>query len=1166
MATTDRCPDCGAERRAGLCLRCLIRLGLDGSSLGPGGASDFAPPSLQAITAAIGPLPQVLLRDTETVTGPGPVVQPSSAEMPAPADRSTHLQLLGEIARGGMGAVFKGRDPDLGRDLAVKVLLESHKDKPELVRRFVEEAQIAGQLQHPGVVPVYELGAFADRRPYFAMKLVKGHTLASMLAERDGSAADLPGILSIFEAVCQTVAYAHARGVIHRDLKPSNVMVGSFGEVQVMDWGLAKVLPAGGVADEGRPSPAPQDTVIATARSGSDADQSVAGSIMGTLTYMAPEQARGEVCTVDERADVFALGSVLCEVLTGRPAFTGRDQGEVQAKSARGDVADALARLGACGADAGLVALARDCLAPERDDRPRDAGAVAARVTAHLAGVQERLRAAELARVEAQARAEEESKRRVLADRLSLEERRKRRVSLALAASVLLTAALAGGGWVWVERGRAARRAAIDTALAEARRLHVQARQAPPEDRARWAEAVAVVQRAEGLLAGADEPAWARRVDELKGQIEADRQAAEAERKLLADLEAVRGNRAENYDAKQADREYAEAFRAFGLDLDATDPKQAAAKLAGRPSTAEVAAAIDEWCRVRRIDLNVPSWQHLAEVARAADPDPWRNALRDQYGRPVAESLESVKARAADAAALARQPAANLVLLADMLLRAGDRDGSAAVLRAAWRRFPGDFWVNNGLGHSSWAGDIGGRFERPDEAIRYFTAAVAARPGSFMAFNSLGIALHNKGDQDGAIAAYREALRLKPDLAPAHNNLGVVLQTKGDRDGAVAAYREAIRLKPDFALFHYNLGNILRSLEKLDEAIDEYSTAVRLRPDYSAAQNNLVSILKTRGQLDPAIAAYREVVRRKPDDATALTNLAKALLDNRQPEEAITVCREAIRRKPDFAEAYSYLGAALNRVGRRTEAIAAWREAVRLNPKAGWTWYWLGPTQLVAGDFAGAADALRHAIDLLGPAVPADAAKFLARAELYTRLEGRLPAVAKGEDKPKDPAEAIHFARMCYDRMRYAASARLFAAAYAADPKLADDEDAGRFYAARAAALGGCGPGKDDPPPDEAARAGLRKQALAWLRERLAQGQAVLGPDGADPQKPDAARAAVVRKVRQEIESCKTHRDLTGVRDPDALAKLPEAEQAEWRAFWADADALLRKVGGAPAR
>src|SRR5262249_29249169 len=155
-----------------------------------------------------------------------------------------------------------------GRDLAVKVLLEELRDKPDLVRRFVEEAQITGQLQHPGIAPVYELGALADRRPYFTMKLVKGRTLADLLRDREGPDLGVPRLLGIFDQVAHTVAYAHARGVIHRDLKPSNVMVGSFGEVQVMDWGLAKVLPRGGVVDDATAGKRTEETVIATARSG----------------------------------------------------------------------------------------------------------------------------------------------------------------------------------------------------------------------------------------------------------------------------------------------------------------------------------------------------------------------------------------------------------------------------------------------------------------------------------------------------------------------------------------------------------------------------------------------------------------------------------------------------------------------------------------------------------------------------------------------------------------------------------------------------------------------------------------------------------------------------------------------------------------------------------
>ena len=198
------------------------------------------------------------------------MVKPGSDAMPSKEETGDRYQLSGEIARGGMGAVLRGRDVDLGRDLAVKVLLEKYANRPDVARRFIEEAQIGGQLQHPGVVPVYDIGRFGDR-PFFTMKLVKGQTLSAILGERTDPAADRPRLLGIALQVAQAIAYAHAKGVIHRDLKPANIMVGAFGEVQVMDWGLAKVLAEGGVADEEKASRAhqtPEDvTMIRTARS-----------------------------------------------------------------------------------------------------------------------------------------------------------------------------------------------------------------------------------------------------------------------------------------------------------------------------------------------------------------------------------------------------------------------------------------------------------------------------------------------------------------------------------------------------------------------------------------------------------------------------------------------------------------------------------------------------------------------------------------------------------------------------------------------------------------------------------------------------------------------------------------------------------------------------------
>ena len=446
---------------------------------------------LATLDDAVGPVPRVLLRDG--ACGEERPIRPHSDEMAHLARDAGRYHLLGEIARGGMGVVLKGRDEDLGRDLAVKVLLEKHRGNPELVRRFVEEAQIGGQLQHPGIVPVYELGQLPDERLFIAMKLLRGRTLAALLEARKDPAEDRPRFLQIFEHVCQTMAYAHSCGVIHRDLKPSNVMVGNFGEVQVMDWGLAKVLDEGGVADEARALRSRTEAgAIRTLRTGSEAGESRAGSVLGTPAYMAPEQARGALGTVDERADVFGLGSILCEILTGQPVYTDASGIELPELAERGDVADALSRLDACGADSELVALARRCVAAAPKDRPRDAGAIVTALSAYQAGVQERLKIAEVAQARAEARAIEERKRRVLA--------------IGLAVSVLLIAALVGGGWSWVARDRAARAEETNRVVNEA--LHAAAlklgqARSDPGDPTVWVEAFEAASRARALL-----PRW----------------------------------------------------------------------------------------------------------------------------------------------------------------------------------------------------------------------------------------------------------------------------------------------------------------------------------------------------------------------------------------------------------------------------------------------------------------------------------------------------------------------------------------------------------------------------------------------------------------------------------------------------------------------------------
>jgi serine/threonine-protein kinase len=288
-----------------------------------------------------------------------------------------------ELGRGGCGAVFSARDRHLQRDIAIKVLLDRHREDPEGRRRFIEEARITGRLQHPGIMPVYELAGLVDRRPFFTMSLVKGQTLAALLAERRDTGQDLPHFLKIFESVCQTMAYAHAEGVIHRDLKPSNILVAPFAVVKVMDWGLAKTLTGERVDDVPAAAAGPPRPGLETGGP-EEGPGTWAGTVLGTPAYMPPEQARGEVEQIDYRSDVFGLGAILCEVLTGAPPYVGCSTRCIHHQAMRADLTDAYARLLACRAHPQMVSLARRCLAAHPSDRPADARRVATEVTAHL--------------------------------------------------------------------------------------------------------------------------------------------------------------------------------------------------------------------------------------------------------------------------------------------------------------------------------------------------------------------------------------------------------------------------------------------------------------------------------------------------------------------------------------------------------------------------------------------------------------------------------------------------------------------------------------------------------------------------------------------------------------------------------------------------------------
>jgi len=280
-----------------------------------------------------------------------------------------------ELARGGMGLVLKARDRYLRRDVAIKLLLRKLRRNHSLRDRFVAEAQITSQLQHPGVVPVYDVGFCNDGRPYFAMKLVAGETFSKLIKLAPRNPLERYRCLKVFEKVCDTIAYAHSQGVVHLDIKPANVMVGEFGEVHVMDWGLSSVWGDQQVISlPGSPGSAPTPDY--------ESSLALGGSINGTPSYMSPEQARDNL--IDPRADVFGLGGMLCELLTGQPPFKGKNVQQVCTRAAWARHEDAMAALDQCDGDKSLVSLAKNCLSADPEDRPDHAGEVALEIASRL--------------------------------------------------------------------------------------------------------------------------------------------------------------------------------------------------------------------------------------------------------------------------------------------------------------------------------------------------------------------------------------------------------------------------------------------------------------------------------------------------------------------------------------------------------------------------------------------------------------------------------------------------------------------------------------------------------------------------------------------------------------------------------------------------------------
>jgi tetratricopeptide (TPR) repeat protein len=580
--------------------------------------------------------------------------------------------------------------------------------------------------------------------------------------------------------------------------------------------------------------------------------------------------------------------------------------GEIHRKAAMGDLADAYSQLDVCGTDVELAGLARDCMACEPEDRLRNAGAVAERLTGYLTSVRERLRKAELAGVEAQARAEEEAKRRILADALAqkaqahaVEEGRRRRLQVGLAASVLvLTTAGSLATWAYLNQ-RQARAAQTERALNEMTLLRNQAFEAP-DDLSRWQAAQEAMKRVEVALGDDGNAQARRRLDALYREVETGITAARRDRELLDALAEIRSAHL-GLNPGVTDTAYARAFRRAGIDLDDLTPADAADRLRARPAAVvlQVLPHLDSWSLVRRNDEQPPErWQRPLAVARAADSDAYRSRLRALVEHPdTHDQFEALRALIMDQQYV-ELPPASILQFASALREAGHPRAAASVLESEAQRHPDDVWINYNL-----AEVLAEDPKRREDAVRYYTAARALRPESA---HNLGHLLDRMGRSEDAIVTFRALVKVRPGEARNIGCLATILLGQNRRE---------------------------EGLRTLDQAIAAARASIERRPGDAGEHHVLGHLLAVRGDSEGAIAAYREALRIEPRHTGALTNLVTLLRSRRDQDGLIGILRAAIRARPDHAWSHEALSAALQAKGDPDGAIAEIREAIRLNPE-----------------------------------------------------------------------------------------------------------------------------------------------------------------------------------------------------------------------------------------
>jgi serine/threonine protein kinase/Flp pilus assembly protein TadD len=818
------------------------------------------------------------------------------------------FKLLEQVGEGGFGAVFLAEQTEpVRRKVALKVL-KPGMDTRQVVARFEAERQALAIMDHPHIAKVFDGGATPSGRPYFVMELVKGVPITDYCDQNHLTPRQR---LELFLPVCQAVQHAHQKGIIHRDLKPSNVLVSRHDTtpvVKVIDFGIAKALG--------------QELTDKTLFTG-------LAQMVGTPLYMSPEQAGMSDLDIDTRSDIYSLGVLLYELLTGTTPFDKE-------------------RFKQAGYDE-MRRIIREEEPPRPSTRISAAGPAALTISSNRGlepGKLTRLLRGELDWIVMKALEKDRNRRYETANGFALDVQRyladepvlacppsagyrlrkfarRNKGGLVVAALVLLCLVLLGSGIGWAVRDRAARQANV------AGQLELILTEVDQFERAqKWPEALAVARRAEAAATAG----------------EADAATVRLARDRLKDLEFV--DQLENirmrsrmmvggkFDSAGAAREYARAFHDYGVDVEKLAVETSIDRLKTRPPLViPLAAALEDWAHVQRLASKGDStgWKRLVAVSRGIDP-PLRDRVRATLEEPVTPKVQDELRRLANTIKIRKHHPTTLIRLAKTLRQTKQADAALRLLRDAQSFHPGNYWLNSDLGRTL------SEQEDHEGAVRFLTAAVCIRPDSAPAHTNLGIALSSKKKQDEAISAYHKAIELDPKFGIAYYNLGIALGRQKQKGKAIVAYRKAVEL--GFAPAHEYLGSALYDQKKLPEAVAAYRKAIDCDPTNANAHYGLGLALYQQKKVSAAIAAYVKAITAyekasKPDPmiANAYHGLGLALYQQKKVSAAIAAYVKAIKIKPKYAEVHFELGNVLFRQNKVSAATAAYKQAIKIKPK-----------------------------------------------------------------------------------------------------------------------------------------------------------------------------------------------------------------------------------------